>query len=295
MARILETIKTQLQNKGILMQLIVINVVTFILLSIFSVFSILFKLDSLDLVSYLGVSSSLDHLYRVWTWITYMFVHQSIWHLLINMLILYFSSQLFLFFFNAKQLGSLYILGGIGGAFLYLLAYNTIPYFLDQSPSILIGASASVMAILIGVSAYQPNFRVKLFFVLDIKIVYLALLMFIIDFMALTSDNAGGHLAHIGGAVVGLLFGRLYLRGTDITSWISKIIDGIVNFFSKSKKLRKKDTAPRFKDRNERYDNNSKRKTAETDIDKILDKIKISGYASLTKEEKNRLFDASKK
>jgi len=111
-----------------------------------------------------------------------MFVHQNIMHILINMLVLYFSSKLFLYFFNGKQLGSLYILGGLGGALLYILAFNTIPYFQDLPQTYLIGASASVMGILFGVACYQPNFKMKLFYVLDIQIIYLALIMFFLDF-----------------------------------------------------------------------------------------------------------------
>ena len=293
MGKILDSLKEQFKRKEILIQLITINVVIFIIISFLNIVKVLFKLESFNIAQYLGVSSSLEDMYQVWTWFTYMFVHESLWHILINMFVLYFSSKLFLFFLNSKQLGSLYILGGLGGALLYILAFNTIPYFQDLPHSYLVGASASVMGILFGVATYQPHFKVKLFFVIELKVIYLAVLLFVLDFLALTSENAGGHVAHIGGALVGILFGLLYLKGTDITAFITKIIDSIVNFVNKPKAKKKNEV--RFKDRNTTYDNNARKKTSESEIDKILDKIKISGYASLTKDEKGKLFDASKK
>lgn len=295
MVKISEAIKQHFRAKDILVQLIIVNVVIFLFLSFLNIIKILFKLDSLNVVQYLGVSSSIDDIYKVWSWVTYMFVHESIWHILVNMLVLYFSGRMFLLFFSSKQLGSLYILSGLGGALFYILAFNTIPYFQDLPHSYLVGASASVMGILFGVAAYQPNFKVKLFFLLELKIIYLALIFFVLDFLALTSDNAGGHVAHIGGALIGVLFGLQYKKGTDITKFITKIIDSIVNFVNKPFLKKKKSNTPKFKDRNTTYNNNARKHKSESEIDKILDKIKISGYASLTKDEKGKLFDASKK
>lgn len=305
MGQILDSIKARLLQKDLLTKLIFVNLFVFLLLGLITIVGKLFLISSPDVIRFIGVPSVLsDLVYFCWTPLTYMFVHKDFWHILVNMLMLFFCGQIFLSFFNSKQLGSLYIMGGLGGAALYLLAYNLLPYFIQQPPAVLIGASASVMAIIFGVSFYQPNYKVRLFLLLEIKLIYLAVFLFIVDFIALMSgndggkiiDNAGGHIAHIGGALVGFIFGKLYLKGKDITKWLTAIIDFFVNLFSKNSiTLKKRKTVPRFKERNTAYDANKRKKNEANEIDTILDKIKASGYASLTDNEKRRLFDASKK
>lgn len=297
MGQILDKIKAFFLQKNLLVKLILINSLVFLFLGIVIIIGELFLISSPDILHFVGVPSLIDDLaFYFWTPFTYMFVHKDFMHILVNMIMLYGGGRIFLLFFNPKQLGSLYVLGGIGGAIFYLLAYNLLPYFIQQPSSVLIGASASVMGIIFGVSFYQPNYRILLFMLIEVKLIYLAIFLFIVDFFALTSTNAGGHIAHIGGAIVGLMFGRLYLKGKDITKWLSNIIDFFVNIFSKSKiKLKKKKTVPRFKERNDAYDSNKRKRDTTNEVDIILDKIKASGYASLTEGEKRRLFDASKK
>lgn len=291
---ILDNIKNRFKQKDLLIQLIVVNVVVFILFVLLGIVSKLFKLDAINLLPFMGVSSDLQLLaMRPWTVFTYMFTHLGFMHILFNMLMLYWFGQLFLSYFNAKNLGSLYILGGLSGALLYIASFNVIPYYIDMNNPIMIGASASVMAIIFAAAFYRPNAEVSLFMVFRVKIVYVAIFLFVLDFISLDSDsNPGGHVAHIGGAIIGYIFAKQYLKGKDLTRWLNRGIDWIANLTKPSagKKMKVK-----FKKRESEYDYNQKRNNNNEEVDRILDKIKASGYSSLNAEEKKRLFDASKK
>jgi membrane associated rhomboid family serine protease len=231
-------------------------------------------------------------LYRPWTLITYMFVHLEFLHILLNMLWLYWFGRIFLQYFNARQFGGLYVTGGVVGAIFFLIAYNTFPYFVNVvGSSFLMGASASVMAIVFAVSFYRKNHEINLLFIGRIKLIYLALGAFVIDLLSVVSANAGGHIAHIGGALFGILFAVQYQRGKDLTVSMNRLIDRLVNW--------KKRRPPRMKVTYRKQETDAAynmRKRQEMDtIDEILDKLKQSGYQSLSAEEKRLLFDASKK
>lgn len=288
-----DTIKYRFKQKDILIQLIIINAVVFFMLVVAAMIGKLFKLPSIDLIPYIGTTSDVHLLIkRPWTVFTYMIAHKDFLHILMNMLMLFWFGQLFLRYFSPKNLGSVYLLGGLAGAALYVLAFNTIPYYIDMNHPPMIGASASVMAIIFAAAFYKPDAEVSLFMLFLIKVVYIAIFMFVIDFISLDSNNSGGHVAHIGGAIVGYIFAKQYLKGKDITRWINRIIDRIVNL---TKPTDKKKMKVKYKKREADYDYNQRKNNATEEIDRILDKIKSSGYSSLNAEEKKRLFDASKK
>lgn len=288
-----DTIKYRFKQKDILIQLIIINAVVFFMLVVAAMIGKLFKLPSIDLIPYIGTTSDVHLLIkRPWTVFTYMIAHKDFLHILMNMLMLFWFGQLFLRYFSPKNLGSVYLLGGLAGAALYVLAFNTIPYYIDMNHPPMIGASASVMAIIFAAAFYKPDAEVSLFMLFRIKVVYIAIFMFVIDFISLDSNNSGGHVAHIGGAIVGYIFAKQYLKGKDITRWINRIIDRIVNL---TKPTDKKKMKVKYKKREADYDYNQRKNNATEEIDRILDKIKSSGYSSLNAEEKKRLFDASKK
>lgn len=281
-----------LKRKDILVRLIVINVVVFLLLAAVNLTK-LFEINITESVmDYLIVPSNLSQLAtRFWTPLTYMFVHIDFYHILFNMLVLYCFGQIFLQHFNAKNLGSLYILGGLAGAIIYIVAFNTIPLFSKMDNAVMWGASASVMAIVFAAAFYRPNTEVLLFFILRIKIIYIALFIFILDFIGITGNsNPGGHIAHIGGALMGYFYAKQYLQGRDITKWLNGFIDSIANLTKPSKKMKVK-----HKKAETDYEYNDRKNNQSEEIDRILDKIKAAGYTSLTKEEKKQLFDASKK
>ncbi|MBD8387972.1 rhomboid family intramembrane serine protease [Dysgonomonas sp. BGC7] len=287
-------IKPILLRKDILIRLIVINVCVFLLLALLNIAK-LFDIDITDTaVRYIAVPAQIDILLsRFWTVFTYMFVHENFLHILFNMLMLYWFGRIFLSYFSAKNLSSLYILGGLAGAALYILSFNTIPALIRMNDAPMIGASASVMAIIFAVAFYKPNLEIGLLLLGRIKIIYVAIALFALDFIGLGSlSNPGGHIAHIGGAILGYIYAKQYLRGKDITKWLNKIIDLIVNLLKPSLK---KPMKVKYKKRETDYEYNQRTKSESEEIDRILDKIKASGYTSLSSDEKKRLFDASKK
>ena len=289
---IFTNLKRMFQSGNILSKLIYINVGLFILIRLASVLFMLFNVQGVPFLQYLQLPASPELLlFRPWTLFTYMFTHFDFLHILFNMLWLYWFGGLFLNFFSERQLGGLYILGGLAGAVLFVLAYNIFPYYADSAPySFLLGASASVMAIVFGVSFYAREEEVMLFLIGRIKIYYLAILTLLLDLLSITSGNAGGHLAHIGGALFGILFASRMRAGKDITRPLNRLLDKLANLFSRKPRMK-----VTYKRTETDYEYNARKQREAADLDAILDKLKRSGYQSLTSDEKKQLFDASKK
>ncbi len=285
-------LKYRFHSGSIHTKFIYINVGIFLFIRITAVVLILFNIKDLPLLSYLQMPSSpLGLLHKPWTIITYMFTHYDFLHILFNMLWLYWFGYIFLRFFMPRQLGGVYILGGIMGAILFLLAYNIFPYFQTvASNSALIGASASVMAIVFAVSFYKKDYEINLLLIGRIKLIYLALITLLIDILSITSANAGGHIAHLGGALFGIWFASRMKVGKDLTAPLNRLIDKIVNIGKRKPKMK-----VTYKRAETDYEYNARKNKENTDIDSILDKLKRSGYESLSAEEKRKLFDASKK
>ena len=187
---------------------------------------------------------------------------------------------------------SVYILGGLSGAVLYLVAYNFIPLFVNNmGSSVLLGASASVMAILFAISRYAPNQQIHLMFFGPVQLKYIALIAFVIDLISIPSlENAGGHLAHIGGAGFGYFYGASIANGKDLAKGFGRFMDSLSSVFSRKPKMRVK-----FKRPVSDLEYNTRKHNQQREVDRILEKIKASGYDSLSKNEKKTLFDASKK
>src|SRR5690554_128834 len=295
MADFIDRLKTTYMSGSVLTRLIFINVSVFVVLKVIGVIFVLFNIYALDLITLLGVPSYVPLLLnRIWTLFTYMFVHEGFLHILFNMLWLYWFGRIFLQYFTGRTLGSLYILGGLAGAFLYILAFNTIPYYVDMGRGWMIGASAAVMAIVMGAAFYKPEVSLNLLFIGKIKIVYIAIFAFVLDFLSLGSPtNPGGHVAHIGGALFGYFFATQYKSGRDITAWMSRLIDWFVGLFKPRPKRAKMKVKHVRQETDWEY--NQRKHTEQEEIDAILDKLKQSGYSGLSSEEKRKLFDASKK
>lgn len=290
---IITNLRQRFQSGNILVKLIYINVGIFLLIRLTGMILTLFQVYGFSLLPFLQCPASPERwLFRPWTLITYMFTHYDLWHIVFNMLWLHWFGNLFLQVFHEKQLGGLYLLGGVAGALFFMLAYNLFPYFRDEADfSFLIGASASVMAIVFAISFYRKDWEVMLFLFGRIKLIYLALATLAIDLFAMTSDNAGGHLAHIGGALVGIWFASRMRQGRDLTATVNRWIDRCVNLFKRKPKMRVTYNNKRETD----YEYNARKHQEQAEIDAILDKVKRTGYANLSAEEKRRLFDASQK
>lgn len=286
-------LKNTFRSGSILAKLIYVNCGIFILVRLLGIILTLCNLSYVDYLQYLQFPSSPGlAIIRPWTIITYQFTHYDFWHILFNMLWLYWFGQIFLRFFNPRQLTGVYLLGGIAGALFFMLIYNIFPYFNQVAAnSFLMGASASVMAVVFAISFYKKDLEIGLLFIGRIKLIYLALITLLLDLLAITSSNAGGHIAHIGGALFGIWFASQITRGRDLTSFINKIIDRIVNLGRRK--------APKmhvtYSKRESDYEYNARKNQEAVDVDSILDKLKRSGYESLTSDEKKKLFDASKK
>lgn len=296
MSNFLDNIKRTFNKGDVLMKFIFINVAVFLAIHAVGVVATLFRLESLDPLPFLAVPSQLNMiLIRFWTLLTYMFVHVGFMHILFNMLWLYWFGKIFLSYFNDRTLGSLYVIGGLAGALLYILAFNTIPYYIYESGhGIMIGASASVMAIVMAAAFYRPDVTLNLFLFGRIKIIYIAIAVFVIDFFSLSNgNNPGGHVAHLGGAIAGYLFANQYKKGKDFTLPISRFLDKIANLFKKRKYKGAHKVVYRKPESD--YDYNYRKAQESKKIDAILDKLKQSGYDSLSSEEKRQLFDAGKK
>ena len=285
-------LKYNFKQGNILSKLIYINVGLFLIIRLFALICTLFSIDGGGLLFFLQVPSSPEFLlYRPWTLITYMFTHFDFLHILFNMLWLYWFGGLFLTFFSERQLGGLYLIGGIAGALLYIVSYNLFPYFSEAAAySTLMGASASVMAIVFAVSFYKKDMEISLFIIGRIKLIYLALFTFVVDLLAITSANAGGHIAHIGGALVGIVYALQIAKGKDLTVPLNRIIAFFVNISRRKPKMK----VTHRRTENDR-DYNARKQSEQVVIDAILDKLKRSGYESLSESEKKQLFDASKK
>ncbi len=278
------------------MKFIFINIGVFFAIHAVGVVATLFRLEALNPLPFLAVPSQMSTLLvRFWTLLTYMFVHVGFMHILFNMLWLYWFGRIFQSYFNDRTLGSLYVIGGLAGALLYIIAFNTIPYYIyEAGHGVMIGASASVMAIVMAAAFYRPEVTLNLFLFGRVKIIYIALIVFVIDFFSLSSaSNPGGHVAHIGGAIAGYLFAVQYKKGKDFTLPISRFLDMIANLFKKRKYKGAHKVV--YKKPETDYDYNYRKAQESKKIDAILEKLKQSGYSSLSSEEKRQLFDASKK
>lgn len=287
---------TNIGNKykqgDILTRVIFVNIGVFLFVRLVGALFLLFNYDVSGLIKYLEFPSILScSLLQPWSVITYMFVHYDVLHVLFNMLWLYWFGRIFLKFFDSRKLFGVYLLGGIFGALLFMLVYNVFPYFTTSaSVHYLVGASASVMAIVFGVSFYAKNEEVALMFIGRVKIYYLALFTLLLDLLSVTSANAGGHIAHIGGALFGICYATSIRSGKDITKSLNKIIDRLVDLFSHKPRMR-----VTYKKPETDYEYNARKQRETEQIDVILDKLKRSGYQSLSSDEKKQLFDASKK
>lgn len=241
---------------------------------------------------WIGVPASIPVLLlKPWTILTYMFVQEGFWHLFFNMIWLYWFGKIFIEFIPGRKIYTLYFIGGISGALTFILAYNIFPVFHDTvGIATTIGASASVLAIAIATAVLVPAYTVNLMFIGPVKIKYIAIFTVILDVLMIRSGNAGGHFAHIGGAISGALF--ILLTRKDVAQRI-----GLMSFAKsltspfKRKHLHKVHSQGRPITDDE-YNRNKALKQKK--IDQILDKISKSGYSSLSAEEKEILFNSSK-
>ena len=268
-------LKYSLSFMGQLQKLIVINIIFFVLPLLLNTFFWLLNLEDFSLIDYFVVEADLMSLiFKPWSLITYGFLHGSFSHLFWNMIMLFYFGNILANYFGDKRLLNVFFNGILFGGIIYIVSYNLFPVFTGIS-SKMIGSSAGVMAILFYITSYNPNHTIRFFFI-NIKLLYIAVFLLLMDIIQIPVENSGGHIAHLGGALTGYLMFRSF-KGIDFVDVYSKLTTRNIN----KKKNRKKSFS------NSNFDQKK--------IDSILDKISESGYESLTKEEKNYLFKASNK
>jgi len=296
MNTILNDIRTAFTRQGnALNQLILINVLVFVSLILLEVILLVSNLGFYYewMVSQLSLPSNPAlFVRRPWTLFTYFFTHRGFLHIIFNMLNLYWFGQLIREYLGDKKLVSLYILGGLAGGLLYLLVYNFVPFFIERGSAVMIGASASVLAITVAAATLLPDYTFNLIFFGPVKIKWIAFFLILLSISGAVGQNAGGNVAHLGGAILGFVFIRQLQRGHDLGRPIHGFWSFITNLFTRRPKMKVS------------YKNTGTATAAyrtvpnrpsQTEIDLILDKISQSGYESLSKEEKQKLFQASQK
>ena len=269
-------------QKG-MVKIILVNCLIFIFLIGLKVIAILsdHKEEFEHIYDWITLSNQYKNVYfKPWTFLSYAFVHVEIFHLLFNMLVLYWFGTILNDFIGEKKIVQLYILGAIAGGISYLLISNSISYFVLKGPALLNGASASIYAIVIAAATIRPNYKVSLFFLGSVAIKYIGLFYVIWSFIETTGSNAGGNIAHLGGALLGYLYGIKFKKNWVVHKReqpkVTTYVGTLKNEFSFAVKHDDEDIE-------------------EEELNEILDKISKSGYDSLSKFEKKRLFKASQK
>ena len=287
---IIEDLKLQYKIGGIVTQLIFWNAALFVFPWLF--FALLSLLGvNIDYLHYVSLSSNPALLlWKPWSLLSYAFFHSGIMHIVFNMIVLNFSGRLFMTFFTSKQLLGLYVLSAIFAGICYILVF----YILNINAPI-VGASAAIMAILVATTTYYPLMELRLLIIGNVKLWHVTAVIIIIDLMQLRSENMGGHISHLSGALFGFIFIKLLQNGTDLSVSVSRVITFFANLF-------KKNTSTPFKKVHKNYSKPVEKTVSkivtkdksQQQIDEILDKISQSGYDSLTKEEKEFLFKVGK-
>jgi membrane associated rhomboid family serine protease len=282
----IQELRYKIFNSGSRVNLFIgINVIVFLAFNLIRVVQWLFTRQTTvyeTIIDYLAVPTyTKELLFKFWTPFTYMFLHNGVFHILFNMLWLFWMGRIFEEFLNSKKLTFVYLAGGLAGAFLFIVSYNFLPAFSNQVMfATAVGASAAVTAIIVATATLLPDYTISLLLFGPVKLKWIALIYIVLDIISLAGANAGGHMAHLGGAIFGFFYIKSLQNGRD---WSKPFI----NLFKPRKKLKVVS-----KNYNKPYQENihPDQKT----IDEILDKISQSGYDKLTKREKEILFRASK-
>ncbi len=284
--------KALFHNNAVLKWLTIINVGLWLMVAFANLSLWLYKSQSPNLlVTWLSVPADLTALaHRPWSAVTYMILHERFWHLFFNMWMLWFGGMIFTRFLSGRQLAWTYGLGGLMGAIFFVAAYNIFPVFETMKYSaVALGASASVLAILVAAATYKPDYGLRLFLFGQLKFKWLAIIFVVIDLLSISAENPGGHIAHLGGALFGFVYGLLLRKDFTLKGLFACKPRGPKMEYTPYEEIHDEPQVPRS---DEEY--NQQKAEKERDVDAILDKIAKSGYGSLTPEEKEFLFKNSR-
>jgi membrane associated rhomboid family serine protease len=298
-------LKNTYRTGGMTVKLIFINVMVFIVIGVLEVISknlagSVGQMVKIVTNSIFGLYTDVgEFIYRPWGLFTNIFAHYGFMHLFVNMFFLYVVGRIFEQFFSGKRLLYTYILGGVFGGLLEIIANLILPGF---SGGIVIGASGSVMAILVATAFYQPQLTISVFGLFKMRLIYLALIFILTNLynVGMGTEDGTAYFAHLGGALLGYLSVQNPFSSTNIINRGIALGDGLTGLFRRKQKKngtfrysKEKAANTRTYKSDEEYNMDAKRRQER--IDAILDKISKSGYESLTKEEKDLLFSQSNK
>ncbi len=288
-------------NNG-LIQIIFVNIIIFLCLLLTKVVLTLSGHSSLyeGFVEKFQLPASFYNLlFQPWTILTYFFIHDELFHILFNMLFLYWFGSLIHEYLGNKRLINIYVLGGLLGGLVYMLAYNLVPIFRPLvDHSFMMGASGAAFAVVVGAATLLPDYSFMLLFLGPVRIKYIALFYIIISLASTIGTNPGGNIAHLGGALMGYIYVKQLRKGVDLGTPIAAIMDFIKSLFVEAP------PKPQLKVTHRSYTNvgysqtthfNAEDAPDDDEVDALLDKISKSGYESLSKDEKLKLFKASQK
>ena len=293
MATTIDSLLSRYRMSTMLVKIVVVNAVVFVGLRLAAIAGFFAGAPDVSAVlAWVEMPSALSALmHRPWTVLTYMFAQYDVLHLVFNMLWLYWFGMIFLNLSTGRRLLALYVYGGIAGAALYLLAYNVMPVFNGMN-GVLIGSSGAVIAVVAATAIMAPDYKMYLLLFGGVSLKLLALITIGLDLIGVTGANAGGHIAHLGGALAGAVYALALRRGIDITKPFCQVADRVANAFAPRRRrpsFRPYSGSPHSRPSAPRAGNADDQAT----LDTILDKIKKSGYSSLTPDERKRLFDVS--
>lgn len=287
-------IKYQFNHGGMVIKLILVNAGVFLFFGLLYLLEFLIQnntaygylLSKIEMPAYVPAL-----LQQPWSVFTYMFLHTGFFHVLFNMLWLYWFGEIFVLYLGEKKVLPLYLIGGIAGAAVYVLAYNFIPVFKPViAGSMMLGASASIFAIVFAAATLRPDHEIRLLFFGIVKIKYIAIVSLLLDVIHIPYGNAGGYLAHVGGALSGYIFIKALQNGFDLSAPFIKIFDFIAGWLN-----RKATVKVAYRNEKKTTPKETRTPNEQQQVDDILDKIARSGYDSLTKQEKDFLFNYSQK
>ena len=291
---LIDDLKFKLAQNNAVIKLIALNTIVYLVFALAHVFFWLFKAnDVISAVEKLFVlyASPSNFITQPWGIITYMFLHSGFFHVLFNMLWLYWLGLLLHEYLGNIRVYQVYFLGGIFGGLLYMFAYNVFPVFSsDLNTSFALGASAGVLAIVAAAATLLPTYTVMLFGVFSVQLRYIAIFSVLVDLLNIPSSNAGGRIAHLGGALAGFLFIKYLYTNNTFTNFIHSVSSFFKNIFKQKPTL----TVHHKSDFRIKQQPVNTSKPNQADVDAILEKISKSGYESLTAKEKELLFRASK-
>lgn len=279
-------------------QIIILNIACFLILAVIMVFSTVSGYPDFfkSIFEQLALPAQFSSfIVKPWTIFTHAFVHNltSLIHIFFNMLAFYWFGKLFMEYLGNDKLIALYILGILAGATSYLLVHNLVPYYVQQNSAIAFGASAAVNAVIVGTATLLPDYTFFLLFLGPVRIKYIAMFYVVTSFIGTIGSNAGGDVAHLGGALMGYIYIKQLQAGINWGGWVTSVLDAVKSLFAPKPKV--KITYRKEEPKVHKKASSTFSKASQEEIDTILDKISDKGYESLSKEEKEKLFNASKK